>query len=163
MPPRTPRPPRRVTAVSQTTSPPGSPGPTTTSGPRTWRSRTLHTPGTTRTTTPTTVRATAMCKQGTRPYLQAVAAQIIGAYEVEDDDHVTFAGKVDWVCERAPVDEVDEVILRYLAGPSVRPSSGVRPATTLGSQVERRQLPTEPQQPGLLGGDGCRVGSGQVT
>src|SRR5665811_791596 len=100
MPPRTPRPPRRVTTVSQTTSPPGSPGPTT--RPRTWRSRTLHTPGP---TTPTPARATAMCKEGTRLYLQAVAAQIIGAYEVEDDDHVTFAGKVDWVCERAPVDE----------------------------------------------------------
>ena len=95
--------------------------------------------------------------------LQAVAAQIIQAYEVEDDDHVTFAGEVDWVCERAPVDEADEVIRRYLAGPCVRASSGVRPATTLGSQVERRQLQTEPQQPGLLGGDGCRVGSGQVT
>ena len=104
-----------------------------------------------------------MCKQGTRLYLQAVAAQIIQAYEVEDDDYVTFAGEVDWVCERAPVDEADEVIRRYLAGPCVRASSGVRPATTLGSQVERRQLQTEPQQPGLLGGDGCRVGSGQVT
>ena len=62
-----------------------------------------------------------------------------------------------------PVDEADEVIRRYLAGPCVRASSGVRPATTLGSQVERRQLQTEPQQPGLAGGDGCRVGSGQVT
>jgi hypothetical protein len=38
-----------------------------------------------------------MCKQGTRLYLQAVAAQIIQAYEVEDDDHVTFAGEVDWI------------------------------------------------------------------
>ena len=104
-----------------------------------------------------------MCKQGTRLYLQAVAAQIIQAYEVEDDDHVTFAGEVEWVCERAPVDKADEVILRYLAGPYVRASSGVRPATTLGSQVERRQLQPGPQQPGLLGGDGCRVGSGQVT
>ena len=106
-----------------------------------------------------------MCKQGTRLYLQAVAAQIIQAYEVEDDDHVTFAGEVDWVCERAPVDEADEVIRRYLAGPCVRASSGVRPATTLGvtgrtaAVADRAAAAGSGRRRRLPG----RLGSGHVT
>ena len=69
------------------------------------------------------VKATAVCKQGIRLYLQAVAAQVdasailpgespgllrLAAAQdatrvpmVADDDEVIFAGVVDWVCERA--------------------------------------------------------------
>ena len=65
---------------------------------------------------------------------------------------MTYVGQVAWIGERASVRDAVAVIRRYLATANAR-----------GSQVEQRQLSAQPQQPGLLRSDGCRVGSGQVT
>lgn len=76
----------------------------------------------------------------------------VQAYEMDDNEDVTFAGELDWISDRACVEDAVAVVRRYLAGPSVR-----------RSPVEQGQLQAEPQQPGLLGGHRCRVGFGQVT
>ena len=151
------------------------------------RSRTLRTRGTRTTTTPTTVKATAMCEQGIRLYLQAVAAQVDASAILPGESPgllrlaatgggaARHSGSYGRGRRRGDLRRRGRLGLR--TGPAGRGGRGdpplprrplrqtqgsPTPATTLGSQVEQRQLQADPQQPGLLGGDGCRVRSGLV-
>ncbi len=77
---------------------------------------------------------------------------VVQAYELDDNEEVTHAGDVAWVCERAPVQEAVTVIRRYLDsldGPAER-----------RSRLEQGQLQTQAQQPDLLSGHGCGLSPG---
>jgi hypothetical protein len=69
--------------------------------------------------------------------------------------NVTYAGPVDWICERATVEAAVDTVRRYVDANATR--------LTRQSHIEQRQLQTHGQQPSLVSRHGCQVHPGQVT
>jgi len=90
---------------------------------------------------------------------QGLVVERVGqAYDLDPADdsggtdpfaNVTYAGPVDWICERATIDVAVHTVRRYVDANAVR--------ITRQSHIEQRQVQTHPQQPSLISRHGCRV------